>query len=95
MRFRIEPRDVPADKAARRLGLSLAEFSAMLPNLSARGFPASDPDTGHFDLIAIDRWADSRNPRLFGISSNGPEQKARDASTVAQERIARARAVGG
>ena len=43
-RFRIEPRDVPAQEAARRLGKTLAEFDAILPKLIARGFPKPDPD---------------------------------------------------
>ena len=53
MHFRVEPRDVPIEMAARRLGKSEAEFDAVLPNLIARGFP-SGPDTGNFDLVAID-----------------------------------------
>jgi hypothetical protein len=52
MRFRVEPRDVPPDMAARRLGQTLAEFEVVLPNLLARGFPEPDRDTGNFDLDA-------------------------------------------
>ena len=51
MRFRVEPRDVPIEIAARRLGKNTADFKAALPNLLARGFPKPDPDTGHYDLI--------------------------------------------
>jgi hypothetical protein len=83
MRFRVEARDVPAAQAARRLGKSLDEFTAILPNLLARGFPAPDPDTGNFDLHAIDKWCDSRHGRLFG----GEAPLARDASEVAAQRI--------
>lgn len=39
LRFRVDPRDVPAEKAGRRLHLTLAEFEAKLPELLARGFP--------------------------------------------------------
>jgi hypothetical protein len=39
MRFGIEPRDVPPEVAARRLGRTLAEFKAALPDLADRGFP--------------------------------------------------------
>jgi hypothetical protein len=85
MRFRVEPRDVPPEMAARRLGKTLAEFNAVLPNLLARGFPACDPDTGNFDSDAINRWCDARHPHLFGT---GASMHARDASTVARERIA-------
>lgn len=85
MRFRVEPRDVPPEMAARRLGLSLAEFNAALGRLAARGFPPADPDTGKFDLQAIDRWCDSRHAHLFGAAAAmGP----RDASVVARDRIA-------
>lgn len=49
MRFKVEPRDVPVDIAALRLGKTLAEFQSILPNLIARGFPKPDPDTGHFE----------------------------------------------
>ena len=67
MRFRVEPRDVPPQYAARRLGLNYpAEFEAKLPNLIARGFPKPDVDTGNFDLDAIDRWRMARNPHLYG-----------------------------
>jgi hypothetical protein len=52
MRFRIEPRDVPLEVAARRLGKTRAELEAMLPDLLARGFPQADPITGNFDLAA-------------------------------------------
>jgi hypothetical protein len=90
MRFRVVPRDVPPEQAARRLGLSEAAFKAKLPNLIARGFPLPDADTGYFDLCAIDRWCDARHAHLFG---DGSEMQARDASTIAKERIAKMRAL--
>ena len=83
MRFRVEPRDVPPEMAAKRLGKTAAEFEVILGNLIARGFPRADPDTGNFDLRAIDRWCDSRHVHLFG-----GVMEARDASTVAKDRIA-------
>jgi hypothetical protein len=86
MRFQVDPRDVPAEKAARRLGVGLAEFTNVLPKLVARGFPSPDPDTGNFDLVAIDRWCDARHERPFG---SGSEVKARDARDVARDRIAK------
>jgi hypothetical protein len=85
MRFRVDPRDVPPDMAARRLGKTLAEFNAALPRLLARGFPAADPDTGNFDMQAIDRWCDARHRHLFGDAAT---MQARDAGAVAKERIA-------
>jgi len=46
MRIRVEPRDVPLEAAARRLGLNQDEFDARYDNLIAR-VPAPDPDTGN------------------------------------------------
>jgi hypothetical protein len=46
-KFHIEPRDVPAEWAAKRLGMTPADFALALPNLIARGFPQADPDTGN------------------------------------------------
>lgn len=88
MRFRVEPRDIPADHAARRLGLTLAAFTDALPKLLARGFPQPDPDTGNYDLDAMDEWRKRRNPHLFGLTGAGP---ARDAKAVVGERLARMR----
>jgi hypothetical protein len=52
----VDPRDVPAEKAARRLHPMPADFQAKLPELMVRGFPRPDPTTGMFDLTAIDEW---------------------------------------
>jgi hypothetical protein len=84
MRFRIQPRDVPPEIAARRLGATLPEFESVLPRLICRGFPAPDPDTGKFDLHAIDRWCDARHKHLFGDQA---AMQARDARAVAKDRI--------
>jgi len=93
MRFRVEPRDVPPTAAARRLGLTLAEFEYRLPRLLSRGFPPVDPDTGNFDLEAIDRWRHRRHPHLFpdeaAVLTAPPV--ARDASDVVKKRIAELR----
>jgi hypothetical protein len=86
-RLRVQPGDVPAIAAAQRMGMTLEAFNNALPNLIARGFPKSDPDTLNFDLDAIDAWRRTRNPHLF---AGRAEFGARDASTVAQDRIAAA-----
>jgi hypothetical protein len=91
MRSTTTPRDVTQAEAARRLGISLADFNAKLPNLIARGFPQPDPDTGNFDIVAIDRWCDARHPHLFG---GEVAMQARDASTIAKDRIAKMREGG-
>jgi hypothetical protein len=80
----IQQRDVAEEGAARRLGLALPDFKTKLPSLFARGFPLPDPDTGLFDIVAIDRWCDSRHPHLFG----GSIMQARDARSVVKDRIA-------
>ena len=63
IRFRIDPRDVPPAKAARRLHLTLSEFERALPELRRRGFPQPDETTGNYDLAAIDDWMDCRSGR--------------------------------
>ncbi|WP_404862103.1 hypothetical protein [Georhizobium sp. MAB10] len=63
IRFLVDPRDVPPEKAARRLGLELEQFEQLLPRLLSRGFPPSDPDTGNYDLDAIDEWRARRHRR--------------------------------
>ncbi|BCM83815.1 hypothetical protein [Methylobacterium indicum] len=65
VRFWVEPGDIPAEKAALRLHLTLAQFDAVRPRLFMRGFPRPDPDTGMYDLEAIDRWRHLRHPSLF------------------------------
>jgi hypothetical protein len=86
LRFRVDPADVPAEKAARRLHLTQAEFEAKLPELLARGFPAPDPTTHMFDLEAIDVWRRARFPRLFRLT---PVEGLQEDPKVFLERIKR------
>jgi hypothetical protein len=72
VRFRVDPADVPPEKAARRLHLTRERFDEVLPRLLTRGFPPPDPDTGNFDLDAIDQWRKLRFPRLFGLTTGAP-----------------------
>jgi hypothetical protein len=82
IRFKVEPRDIPAAKAARRLHLSLDEFRAKLPELVRRGFPLADPTTGMFYLPAIDQWMASR----FKLTGDPASQ---DDRSLINDRIAR------
>jgi hypothetical protein len=41
IRFRVDPGDVPPEKAARRMHLTVKRFNEVLPKLMVRGFPAS------------------------------------------------------
>lgn len=60
IRFPVEPRLVPAPKAARRLHLTLAEFEQKRSALVASGFPRPCSVTGNYDRKAIDLWLDHR-----------------------------------
>jgi hypothetical protein len=83
IRFRVEPRDVPPHKAARRLHLTEARFLEELVELLARGFPAPDATTGYFDLKKIDEWMDRRHE--LPANDNIPA----DARAVARKRLDR------
>lgn len=61
--IQIDPGDVPPALAARRMGLSEADFLIALPELLKRGFPEPDETTGNFDLTAIDEWRRQRHHR--------------------------------
>jgi hypothetical protein len=83
LRYHVDPRDAPAHVAARRIGLTEAQFTEALPQLSARGFPHPDPTTGLFDLDAIDEWRRRRHPQLFHTAT----ELARDAKAVVRTRL--------
>jgi hypothetical protein len=80
----VEPRDVPPELAARRLGIELAAFNGNLSALLARGFPEPDATTGNFDLKAIEVWMDRRS----GIAPT-PVPAAKDATAVVPGRLGR------
>lgn len=56
VRFSVNPGDVSPAKVARRLHLTRQAFEDLKTKLFARGFPRPDPDTGNYDLEAVDRW---------------------------------------
>jgi len=87
IRFRVDPRDVPADKAARKLHLTLTEFEQKLPELLARGFPPPDATTGMFDLVAVDEWMWSRHNSLATHAAKA-ELGPRNAQDVFSKRLA-------
>ena len=93
MRFRVEPRDVPPEAAARRIGLALTQFDRMLPDLIDRGFPRADATTGNYDLDAIDEWRRRRHPNLFG-QSLATSPAAEHAGNVVRDRLRAAPWVG-
>jgi hypothetical protein len=79
IRFSVEPRLVPAQKAARRLHLTEAEFNGKLRELMQSGFPHACSITGHYDLKAIDEWIDKRSG--VGTAAGKPI----DARTISKE----------
>jgi hypothetical protein len=83
IRHRVDPGDVPPEKAARRLGVTLQRFNEVLPRLLDRGFPPADPDTGCYDLDAIDQWRRLRTPKLFGLTIGTPVAQAEVHSAAA------------
>lgn len=74
-------------KAARRLHLTLTQFDLIRDNLFARGFPQPDPDTGMYDLVAIENWMDVRHTPTSLTSSKIP----RNAHEVFSDRARRLR----
>lgn len=88
MRFKLPPGgDVPAEVAARRLGMETATFKAALEILIGRGFPPADQTTGNFDLDAIDTWRRARHPHLFPADRLTPGTPALDARSVVRGRL--------
>ena len=77
VRYKVQPRDVPPKKAARRLHLTEEEFLEKLANLNMRGFPYPDPTTGMYDLVVIDEWMDARHFPLTqsATPSNAPRSR--------------------
>lgn len=90
IRYRVDPGDVPADKAARRLHLTPARFAELLPDLLARGFPPADPTTGMYDLDAIDLWRSTRHRKASGLTAapTGPQPVAQNQPDMADRFIA-------
>ncbi|ESZ61943.1 hypothetical protein [Mesorhizobium sp. L103C131B0] len=82
IRFPVQPRLVPAIKAARYLHLTLREFMELLPTLQDQGFPKSCPITGNYDLVAIDAWLDRR----AGLAGSG--SGAQSSIDIARARLA-------
>jgi hypothetical protein len=85
IRFRVDPADVPPEKAARRLHLTLAQFEKLLPDLLKRGFPPADETTGMYDLEAIDMWRKGRFNRVPELTVRPADlQHVSDAPSMAE-----------
>jgi hypothetical protein len=81
IRHAIAPRDIPPEKAARRLHLTLVQFNPVKDRLFARGSPRPDPDTANYDSVAIERWMDARSGLDTGADLTA-EPKPRNAQEV-------------
>lgn len=69
IRFPVDPRMVPPEKVARRLGVTLAAFDAKRLDLEREGFPKPDGVLGTYCLEAVDKWIDRRAGLM---PANGP-----------------------
>jgi hypothetical protein len=69
-KFNLPPRGLIEYETAGYIGLGPTDFSRVLPQLEAEGFPKPDPVTGRRDLKAIDAWLDARSG-LTGESYDG------------------------
>jgi hypothetical protein len=88
IRFRVDPADIPPEKAARRLHLTLDRFNEVLPNLLKRGFPRPDLDTGMYDLDAIDAWRRARHRSTpLTADAGAPQGGVTEAPMSAAERF--------
>src|SRR5262245_9469433 len=88
IRFPVDPRDVPPEKAARKLHLTLVQFNELLPDLYARGFPRADPTTGMYDLKAIDAWQDARSGLIPALTDTAVPRNAADGFRERAARLA-------
>jgi hypothetical protein len=92
VRFRVDPGDIPLEKVARRLHLTPEKFREVEPNLRKRGFPLPDPDTGMYDLDAIDRWRELRHESAPGLTPPAsPIQHVDDTPSSMAERFVAAK----
>jgi hypothetical protein len=82
IRYRVDPGDVPPEKAARRIGLTLARFHEVRAQLEARGFPQADPTTGNYDLEEIDRWRADRHCRRAQVDLTRTPPPASDRTVL-------------
>jgi hypothetical protein len=64
VRYRVDPGDVPPEKAARRPHLAMARFNELLPKLRCHGFAGSNTTTDMFARDAI-RWERSQGIMYF------------------------------
>ena len=58
VRFPIQPRMVPPEKVARRLGVTPVVFAEKRQALENSGFPQPEPVLGNYCLEAVDKWID-------------------------------------
>ena len=74
VRYRIDPRLVPPEKVARRLGVTFDRFRASVPDLERSGFPKPLSVLGNYCLQAVDNWIDSQS----GLTTATTPESARE-----------------
>lgn len=60
LRFPLDPRMIPPEKVARRIGVSPAVFAEKRAELERDGFPKPYSVLGNYSLDAVDRWIDKQ-----------------------------------
>ena len=87
LRYRVDPRDITSEKAARRLGLTTKQFELLSANLFERGFPKPDQTTGMYDLYAIEQWMNVRSGLGAHSQPATPLQNAQDVFSQRARRL--------
>jgi hypothetical protein len=73
VRIKVEPRLVPPEKIARRLGVTPSAFRELVADLERVGFPKPLPVVGNYSIEAVDRWIDERAGITDDESPQGAE----------------------
>jgi hypothetical protein len=73
VRIKLEPRLVPPEKIARRLGVTPSAFRELVADLESVGFPKPLPVVGNYSIEAVDRWIDERAGIIDDESPQGAE----------------------
>ncbi len=74
-KFNDTPRGLIDYESAGYIGLGPTDFSRVLPQLEAEGFPKPDPVTGRRDRKAIDAWMDARGGLTGEVYDGGLGQR--------------------
>lgn len=79
IRYRIDPRLIPPEKVARRLGVTFERFKASVPELERSGFPKPVNVLGNYCLQAVDNWIDLQSGLTVPTNPASARQAMMDA----------------